>query len=363
MPESNPTLIRLLLVEDDEDDSVLIEGLLHEVGFTKYEVTWVKTCEAALTELPGGNYDVCLLDYSLGSGSGLDVLHLVAACPDKPPIVVLTGRGDVDVDMQVMRHGAVDYLVKGQIDSRILERSIRYAMERKKSEDAIRASEKQLQFLSDQLLAVQEMERRKVAAELHDNLGQVLTAMKFNIENVIMRMSPEAPSSGELRVLVPLIQAALEHVRNIYMQLRPSLLDDLGIIPTLRWFCREFENTNEKIVVEQEFSVSEEDIPGNLRLAIFRIVQEAMSNAASHSGARHVRLLLLWKESDIFLSIGDDGNGFDVEETMSRFGDQNGLGLVIMKRRAELSGGSFVVESEKGKGTTVHVLWQGLRPG
>jgi signal transduction histidine kinase len=357
MPELDPKPIKLLLIEDDEDDSILIQGLLSEVGPTAYEITWIKTYEAALTELTERNHDVCLLDYRLGNRSGLDVLQDVGACCDKPPIIILTGHGDYDVDKEMMRHGAADYLVKGQIDSHILERSIRYAIERKKSENVIRDSEKQLQYLSDQLLAVQENERRKLAAEFHDNLGQLLTAIKFSVENVITQMPPRVPLACELQALIPMIQEAVEHVRNIYTQMRPALLDDLGILATINWFCREFANTNQRIVVEKEITVSEEEIPGNLKLVIFRIVQEAMGNIASHSGANHVWLKLSKKEDNLLLKIRDDGNGFDMMETASRPRDENGLGLVIMKRRAELLGGILSIESEIGGGTTVRILW------
>jgi signal transduction histidine kinase len=357
VPEVEPKRVRLLLIEDDEDDCVFIRDLLSEVAATAYEITWVRTYEAALAELAGRSHDICLLDYRLGSRSGLDILHQVVGCPDKPPIIVLTGHGDYDIDMEAMKHGAVDYLVKGQIDSHLLERSIRYALERKRSEDVIRESEKQLQYLSDQLLKVQENERRKVAAELHDNLGQVLTAIKFSIENVITRTSSATPSSGDLRALVPMVQGAVEHVRNIYTQLRPSLLDDLGILATISWFCREFRNANQEIIVDKEFAVSEEEISGNLRLVIFRIVQEAMDNIAAHSNAGYVRLSLSKKNGDLCLLIKDNGNGFDPIKVISRSRAENGLGLVIMKRRAELSGGILNVESEEGAGTSVCVCW------
>lgn len=352
--------INLLLIEDDEDDSVLIQGLLSEVPSTPYEITWVSTYEDALKELTDGIYDVCLLDYRLGARNGLDVLSQVSESPDKPPIIILTGLSDYAVDMEMMRHGAADYLVKDQIDCHILERSIRYAIERKRSENVIRESEKQLQYLSDQLLMVQENERRKVAVELHDNLGQVLSAIKFSIENVITHMPPETAFPGELQAIIPMVQGAVQHVRSIYTQMRPFLLEDLGILATMNWFCREFESANQQIVVDKKFGVSEEEIPGSLKLVIFRIVQEAMGNIADHSHANHVRLSLSKKRGDLFLTVRDDGDGFDMMEMTSRSRDENGLGLVIMKRRAELSGGILSIDSEKGKGTTVRVMWPGV---
>ncbi|MEN6441052.1 MAG: response regulator [Syntrophobacter sp.] len=357
MSEQERKIIRTLLIEDDEDDYVLISGILSDVASAHYTVTWIQSFEGALDELGKGEYDICLLDYRLGSRNGLEVLQNVSDSPDRPPIIVLTGQGDYQVDVEAMRCGAADYLVKDHLDENTLERTIRYAIERKKAEDAIRESERQLDYLSSQLLAVQENERRKVAAELHDNLGQVLSAIKYNIENVLNRMPRCDACSQDLQQVIPLIQGAVEHVRSIYTQLRPTLIDDLGVKATLSWYCREFENTNRQINVEKELVIEEEDIPESLKLVIFRIVQEAMENVAAHSCANNVWLTLSCEDAGLCLQVRDDGNGFEVAARMSQTHSESGLGLRSMKRRAELSGGAIDVYSKNGVGTRIQVLW------
>ncbi|MHC1725789.1 MAG: response regulator [Syntrophobacteraceae bacterium] len=349
--------IRVLLIEDDKDDCILIRGLLSEVTSNQYEITWTPTYEEGVRELDSGSYDICLLDYRLGTRSGLDILVTVGECPERPPIIVLTGHGDYRIDVEAMKSGAADYLVKDQINEHLIERSIRYAMDRKKSNDELRESEKQLKHLSAQLLVVQENERRKIAAELHDDLGQLLTAFKFNIENVLTRMDPEDSRAAELRSLIPKIQGAVERVRNMYTQLTPTALYDLGITATLNWYCREFESRNPEIEVDRDFELLEEDIPTELKLVIFRIVQEAMENVAAHSRADSASLSLVRQDGLLRLNIGDDGEGFDVAQAMSLAGDSAGLGLMSMKRRAELSGGSIQIESGEGSGTLVRVVW------
>ncbi len=356
MSEPETTLIRVLLIEDDEDDSILIRGLLSEISSAAYEVTWVETYEEALGELRRGKYDVCLMDYRLGKRTGVELLRTISHCPDKPPIIVLTGQGDYKVDIEAMKLGAADFLVKDQLNEFILERTIRYALERRKSENALRESEKQLDYLSSQLLLVQESERRKVATELHDNLGQLLTAIKYNIETVMNRI-PAGNGGEDLENVIHLIQEAVEHVRRIYTQLRPTVLDDLGVRAALTWFCREFEGANNQISVNKQFDVEEEEIPDRLKLAMFRIVQDAMDNIASHSCAKNVWLSLSNDGGCLRLSIRDDGNGFDVSEKMSHTNPGGGLGLRSMKRRAELSGGGAEIISEVGAGTTVRVVW------
>lgn len=349
--------IRVLLIEDDEDDYVLLINLLADVPSTQYKVTWLQTYEEGLRELKKGTYDVCLLDYLLGVRNGLEILSTLEESPTRPPIIILTGQGDYLVDLKAMKYGAADYLLKDQMTGYALERAIRYAIERKKSKDALRESERQLKRLSSALLKVQENERRMIAAELHDNLGQLLTAIKFNIEGVLARMDPSESSTRDLTSLIPNIQAAVEQVRNMYTELMPTALDDLGILATLSWFCREFQKDHPAIQVEREFEANEREISADLRLAIFRIVQDALKNVAAHSKANRARVCLIGENGFIRLDIGDNGTGFDVTGTMSNSSANCGLGLMSMRRRAELSGGVFHIDSGAGRGTLIRVKW------
>lgn len=350
-------IVRVLLIEDDEDDSFLIRSHLSSIASASYDVTWAATYKDAVRELTNGTYDVCLLDYRLGHRTGIEILQNLHDVQEKPPIIILTGQGSYKIDIQAMKLGAADFLVKDYLNEPILERTIRYAIERRKSEAALRASEKQLEFLSSQLLVVQESERRKVATELHDNLSQLLTAIKYNIETVMSRMPPGDACSFDLEPIIPLIQVAVEHVRSIYTQLRPTILDDLGIIATLTWFCREFEQANKTISIVKQLDADEAAIPNSLKLTIFRIVQDAMSNIARHGDAHNVWLSLSKDGRSLRLSIRDDGKGFDLEAALVYTEGRNGLGLISMKRRAELSGGNFEIKSAPGAGTTVSVAW------
>jgi signal transduction histidine kinase len=354
--------IRVLLIEDDEDDYILLRNLLKEVPAAQYKVTWTQTYEEGLGEIEKGVYDVCLLDYLLGGRNGVEMLSTLEESPERPPIIILTGQGDYLVDLKAMEYGAADYLLKDEMTAHALERSIRYAMERKKSRDALGESERQLKRLSSALLKVQENERRTLAAELHDNLGQLLTAIKFNIEGVLARMDPDERSTRDLNALIPNIQAAVEQVRNMYTELMPTALEDLGILATLNWFCREFQKDHPAILVERRFEANEHEISVDLRLVIFRIVQDALKNVAAHSKADRACVLLTRENGFLSLDIGDNGTGFDVPGAMSITCSNCGLGLMSMKRRAELSGGSFRIDSDEGKGTRVRVRWPLTEP-
>jgi len=361
MDESYLPCIKVLLIEDDEDDRILLESLLDKVPLAQYGVTWIQSWEDGLRELEKGIYDVCLLDYCLGSKTGLEILRKVEESPRVPPIIILTGQGDYSVDVKAMEYGAADYLIKDQTSELMLERAIRYSIDRKKSKDALLESERQNRHLASALLKVQESERKMLASALHDELSQLLAAVKFRIEAALEQMVPDEVCASNLRMVIPNIQDALELVRSMYTQLLPTVLDDLGILATLKWFCREFQNEHPNIGVESGFDVTEEEIAPDLRLMIFRIVEDAFLNVADHGESRHVQVNLVGKKGDLGLSIAVDGAGFDDLQSLSQECTDCALRVISMKRRAELSGGSFQIESSDGGGTIVSVQWPSVQ--
>jgi signal transduction histidine kinase len=236
----------------------------------------------------------------------------------------------------------------------------REAAVRKRSQQALQKSEEQLRSLSGQLLEVQEIERKRISRELHDSIGQSLAALKFGVEGALekVRHGTIEESVESLEALIPVVQLASEDVRRIHTDLRPSLLDDLGIIATISWFCREFERLYLGIRIEKQVNIGEEEVPEALKIVIFRILQEAMNNVGKHSKANLVRVALRRTDGQIDMVVEDNGQGFDVEKAKSTKDGLSGLGLTSMKERAELSGGGFSIESNKGEGTTMRATWQ-----
>jgi PAS domain S-box-containing protein len=225
--------------------------------------------------------------------------------------------------------------------------------ERMRAEKVLQESERQLRSLSSQLLTVQENERRRIARELHDGIGQTLAAVKFSLENKLSQMGKGASPPGiSLENIILLVQNGIEEARRISSDLWPSILDDLGILATIGWFCRQFQTIYANMRVEKEVSIREEEVPNPLKIGIYRILQEAMNNASKYSQASIVRLSLRKANGAIELVIEDNGLGFDPENC------QKGLGLASMKERAELSGGSFGISSIRGKGTVVRASWR-----
>ena len=236
---------------------------------------------------------------------------------------------------------------------------IALGIQRQRAEEAFRKSGEELRLLSSQLLTAQETERGRIARELHDGIGQSLSAIKFRVEDALGQLAKSSTAStvSTLDNLIPVIQSTVEEVRRITMDLRPSTLDDLGILATLAWLCREFQTTYTTVEINREVSAEEGDVPNPLKIVLYRVLQEALNNVAKHSGADMVTISLAKKDNTIQLAIEDNGCGFDVEEARSVGGSERGFGLSSMKERTELSGGTFVISSAKGKGTCVLASW------
>lgn len=236
---------------------------------------------------------------------------------------------------------------------------IRDITERKKAEEALRKNEQELRHLSSKLLSVQEDEKKRLARELHDGFGQTLIAIKFGVENSLRELKTDAPSTAaqSLAEVISVVQKAIEQVRRVTIDLRPTILDNLGLVATISWFCQEFQKICPTIRVKEEVSIKEKEVPHLLKSTIFRIVQEAFTNIAKHSKARLVHLLVTRKGRAIEVVIQDNGRGFDPEKLREAPASSQGMGLTTMDERTRLSGGTFSLISAPGKGTSVRAFW------
>jgi signal transduction histidine kinase len=181
------------------------------------------------------------------------------------------------------------------------------------------------------------------------------------VESAHLEIGKTASGSAEylntINTIIPLIQECVEECRRIQMDIRPSILDDLGLLPAISWFCRRYQTIYSGIKVELEQTLEERDIPDFLKIVIFRVTQEGMNNVAKHSKADLVHLSLRKMGGRIELVLEDNGQGFDPGKVLGSESAKRGFGLTSMKERTELSGGSFAIESAEGKGTTVRASW------
>jgi len=226
-------------------------------------------------------------------------------------------------------------------------------------EEALQLTRREVWRLSSQHLTIQESERRRIAADLHDGLGQTLSLMKLSLEDVARsaRNGMMEKVTASLERLTPTVKSALTELRRISMNLRPATLDDLGILATLAWYFREVDATCPNLVLERDIGVKESDVAEPLKIAIFRIVQEATNNALKHARAGRIKVSFMNEGDALELLIEDTGRGFDMTAVADSREVDRGIGLQSMRERAELSGASFRIESAPGKGTSICVHW------
>ncbi len=205
-----------------------------------------------------------------------------------------------------------------------------------------------------QILTAQEQERKRIARELHDETSQVLTSLLLSL-----KILEEAIASEEARQRVEetrsLVHQTLRAIRNLSIDLRPSALDDLGLLPALRWYIKEYQ---QKCKIEVEFTANnfKARLPAELETALYRIVQEALTNTAKYAKATKVRITVGEANGNVCATISDNGKGFDALTILKLPWQERGLGLAGMHERATLLNGSLLITTEPGHGTTIQVI-------
>lgn len=223
----------------------------------------------------------------------------------------------------------------------------------------ISASESELQRLAFALIDTQEHERSRTATQLHDGVAPLVIAAKFFAEGAI-----SSCNAGDHRQAAQMLDTAVERLRDVLSEiqritigLRPSSLNDLGLLPTITWFCRDFSQLQPGVKLECHLRAPEERIPGELKLQIFRILEEAMRNVGDHAGATSAVVELVATADEIVLRIEDNGAGFDTERILSGDLRRIGVGLHSIAERVDATGGRLEIRSADGTGTALVARW------
>jgi len=219
-------------------------------------------------------------------------------------------------------------------------------------------AEKALRDLPSRLIDAQETERKIVSQEIHDSIGGKITGIKYALEKNLFDMK-DLPVSLQrpLQEIIVIVQKAIEETQRIVKNLHPSVLDDLGILAAIRDLIHDYQVIYTHIKMKTHCDIPETDVPEALKILIYRILQEALNNVAKHSGADLVLLSLKKIDGEINLAIEDNGQGFNLKDVLNEDGQTHGMGLASMKERAEYSGGTFNLRSNKRKGTTIQISW------
>ena len=355
MSDDNVTEAAILLLEDNIYDAELIKFALEQSGlpFTLNRVGTRREFEKSLLD---STPDLILSDYRLPDINGLDALKMAQEMEPGIPFIFVTGTLGEERAIETLKRGATDYVLKTRLSHLVpaVHRALREAemcRERIRAEERLRESREQLRALSVYLQYVREEERTRIAREVHDELGQSLTGLKLDLAWMTQQIAKNQPTLLErLRTMSGQIDSTIQTVRRIATELRPGILDDLGLIAALEWQANEFQSlTGIECIVRSEVDDSALDV--DINTAFFRIFQETLTNVARHAKATRVRVLLQKGKRELNLVVRDDGRGI----TSTEIHDTNSIGLLGMRERAGLLGGKIQFESEPGKGTVVSV--------
>jgi len=348
--------LHILMLEDDAADAELTRFTLRKGGL-HFSVARVDSKEEFLNELEQHPPALILSDYSLPGFDGNEALILAREkCPETPFIFV-TGTMGEEVAIETLKSGATDYVLKTRLSRLIpaVHRALREAQERtqrRRAEEQLRQSHEQLRALSVYLQSVREEERTRIAREVHDELGQALTSCKLDLSWIANRLPRHLkPLLDKTRRLSEHIDFTIQTVRRISSELRPGVLDHLGLAAALEWQANEFQNRT-GIRCDVHASLREPVLAQELNTTLFRIFQETLTNIIRHAGATRVAVNLKETDGNILLQVRDNGRGIsDAEQT-----SPGSMGLLGMRERAALLGGDFKITTPaRTRGTQITV--------
>jgi signal transduction histidine kinase len=342
-------------VEDDATDAELIKHALRKDGFM-FAVQRVETSEDYIEAIDRETPDVILSDYALPSFDGYTALSIAQKkCPDVPFIFV-TGTMGEEVAIETLKNGATDYVLKLRLArlapavTRALRESKERA-ERKRAVEQLRQSHEQLRALSVYLQHVREEERIRISRAVHDELGQALTGLKIDLSWLAHRLPKNLTQVlNKAKDMSAHIDETIQTVRRISTELRPGILDHLGLVAAIEWQANELQ-TRTGIHCNVSSSLDHAVLDEDLNTVFFRIFQETLTNVVRHAQATRVDVDLREEDNRLILEVKDNGKGI----TREQISNVKSIGLLGMKERASLLGGEVNITGVPRKGTRVVV--------
>lgn len=299
----------------------------------------------------------------------LDILRQLRTETSHVPVILLSARSDGETAIAAFQLGAQDYILQKQeylaelvfsLNNQLRRADIERENDRltreleelnRSLEAQVSARTSELQALSLRLLQIQEDERRAIARELHDQVGQMLTGLKFQLEAATAQAGPTAQE--KLSEAITTATELMTHVRELTQLYRPRVLDDLGLQPALEWHAKQFQRQT-GITLSLDLALPAARLPTELETVIFRITQEALTNIARHSGSKAAFLSITHDAVDIHLEISDRGCGFELAPVLAR---RDAIGLAGVRERVHLAGGRLEIVSQPGQGTRLNVAF------
>jgi len=343
------------MLEDDDADAQIVQHTLQR-GNVHYTAERVDNKHAFMRELERRQPNLILSDFSLPSFDGYSALAIAKEKYPDVPFIFVTGTLGEEVAIETLKKGATDYVLKQRLTRLVpsVHRALREAQERaerRKAEEQLRQSHKQLRSLSVHLQHVREEERIRIAREIHDELGQQLTGLKLQLTWLDSRLPRQTPAlHNKATAIAHGIDETIQTVRRIATELRPGVLDSAGLLAALEWQASEFQRKT-GIQCRVQSSVKETIWNQDLNTTFFRIFQETLTNIIRHANATRVDVRLMETANSLVLEVRDNGRGISEAE----INNTKSIGLLGMRERAGLLNGEVRVRGELKKGTTVSV--------
>jgi len=352
----------VLLVDDDPKNLMALEALLEPLA---QNMITARSGKEALRLVLNHHFAVIVLDVRMPDMDGFETARIIRERERSRhiPIIFLTGVSkEVESAFRGYEVGAVDYLMKPVVPE-VLRSKVSVFVElhrkttalaseiaeRKIAEERLRESEVQLRALAARLFSIREDERARIAREIHDELGQVLTGLKMDVMWLSKQLDNEhKPLLARIETMRQLIDSTVQVVRRISTGMRPEILDDMGLVAAIRWQSKEFQKRL-GIRCRVELPGDQIHLGSELSTAVFRIFQEMLTNIARHAKAGSVTVKLNISKERLTLKVADDGVGMGESAPQAR----SSLGLLGMRERAQLFGGEVTFQATPGRGTTV----------
>jgi signal transduction histidine kinase len=343
--------LRIVLVEDSENDVELIRHALVDAGlvFSMVTVQHPELFQAELSRPP----DIILSDYVLPQFDGATALQLAKQNAPEVPFIFVTGGVGEEVVFEMLKQGATDYVLKSRLTrlGPAVNRALREAEQRRenqKAQERLRRSHDQLRALTGHLQFVREEERTRIAREVHDELGQALTGLKIDLSWLSGRIARERALLRKAKEMSAQIDATIHTVRRIATELRPGVLDSLGLAAAIEWQTMDFQERT-GIRCEVKIDVKEAVLDREFSTVCFRIFQETLTNIIRHAKATHVEVHLVQVDQELILTVRDNGRGISEKEVIHA----RSIGLIGMRERVAQVGGEVFFFGLPSRGTTV----------
>jgi signal transduction histidine kinase len=353
-PKAAGEVLRILLLEDNEPDVELIAETMADSGL-KFSIVTVNTLEKFESELGRRPPDIILSDYYLPAFDGSAALEIAKQFAPEVPFIFVTGVFGEEVVIEMLKKGATDYVMKTHL-ARLgpaVNRALRETKQRRDNtmaQEKLRRSHDQLRALTGHLQFVREGERTRIAREVHDELGQALTGLKLDLSWLAGRMPGKRALQRKVKAMSAHVDATIQTVRRIATELRPGVLDSLGLAAAIEWQTTDFqERTGIRCDVRIEIREAIHD--RELSTLCFRIFQETLTNIARHAKATHVEVRLAQVDNELVLTVGDNGRGISEKEVVNA----SSIGLIGMRERVAQVGGQVFFFGLPSRGTTVTV--------